>query len=204
MLRWSILAFALFLMATNSNVMSGVLPEIARDLHASVGQVAVSITLYAPVIALTSPVVSIVVPAWSRTGLMAAGLVVALLGMIVAAPAPDLVTFTVGRVLAVLGGAALVPTATAAGAAIVGPESRGAAIAFVSCGFTLATAVGSPLGTAVAAASSWRVPLLGMVGLGFGLLISLLLLVRRVPVSPPIGLTQRLTVLRDPRILLLC
>ncbi|HXR45621.1 MAG TPA: MFS transporter, partial [Pseudolysinimonas sp.] len=68
--------------------------------------------------------------------------------------------------------------------------------------FTLSTAVGSPLGTAIAAATDWRVPLFGVAGLAVLLLPVLALLVRGVPTAAPISLGRRFAVLKDSRILL--
>ena len=200
--RWAVLAAGLFLVGTNSFVIAGVLPDIARTLSVSPSEVGYSITVYAVVVAIVAPAISILVPSWSRTKLMVVGLALLAAGTVVAALAPDLAVFTVGRVMAALGGAALVPTATAAAAALAPPARRGQAIAAVGIGFTLSTAIGSPLGTAIAAATNWRVPLLGVAGLALVLMPVLALLVRKVPTAAPISLGRRFAVLRDGRILM--
>ncbi len=200
--RWAVLAAGLFLVGTNAFVIAGVLPEIAHELHVTTADASYSITLYAIVVAVVAPAISILVPRWSRTRLMFVGLAVVAVGTVLAASAPDIVVFTIGRVVAALGGAALVPTATAAAAALAPANRRGQAIAFVGVGFTLSTAVGSPLGTAIAAATDWRIPLYGVAGLAVVLLPILALLVRGVPTAAPISLGRRFAVLKDSRILL--
>jgi predicted MFS family arabinose efflux permease len=200
--RWSVLAFVLFLVGTNAFLIAGVLPEMAHDFDVSISDVAFTITLYAIVIAIAAPAVSMLLPRWSRTKLMVTGLAIVAGGTAIATLAPDLTVFGIGRVVAALGGAALVPTATAAGAAIAPPARRGQAIAFVGVGFTLATAVGAPIGAALAAVATWRLPMLAVAILAVLGLPLLGLVVRKVPIGAAIGLRARFTVLRDHRILL--
>lgn len=200
--RWSALAFALFLAGSNSFVIAGVLPSIAHDLAVTPTAIGYTITIYAVLVAVLSPVVAVVAARVSRTVLVVAGLGVFVAGVVVAALSPDALVFTIGRIVAAVGGAALVPTATAAGAAITPPAQRGRAIAVVGIGFTLASAIGAPLGTAVAAATSWRVPMAAIAVLGAAMMPVLALLVRRVPLGEPISVARRFSVLRDARILL--
>jgi len=72
-------------------------------------------------------VISITMSRVSRATLMAAGLLLVAAGTVIAASAPTLEVFTLGRVVAAFGGAALVPTATAAAAMMASPERRGRA-----------------------------------------------------------------------------
>ncbi|HXR44658.1 MAG TPA: MFS transporter, partial [Pseudolysinimonas sp.] len=88
--RWAVLAAGLFLVGTNAFVIAGVLPAIARDLHVTTADASYSITLYAIVVAVVAPAISIVLPRWSRTKLMFAGLAVVVAGTVLSASAPDL------------------------------------------------------------------------------------------------------------------
>ena len=101
-----------------------------------------------------------------------------------------------------LGGAALVPPATATAAILAAPERRGRAIAFVAVGFTAAVAFGAPLGTAVASAGGWRVPLFALAGLAGLTAIAVAVFVRQIPLGIPVSARRRFGILRDPRILL--
>jgi predicted MFS family arabinose efflux permease len=133
---------------------------------------------------------------------MSLGLLLVLVGTVVAASAPTLPIFTLGRVIAAFGGAALVPPATATAAILATPERRGRAIAFVSVGFTAAIAFGAPIGTAIAGIGGWRVPLFGLAGLAGLTAIAVAVFVRHIPLGDPISARRRFAVLQDPRILL--
>lgn len=195
-----ILALGLFTVATNAVVIAGLLPEISGDLHVGETQASYAITWYAVVVGVLSPVISIALPRLSRTILMAAGAFVVAIGGTIAAAAPDLTVFTVGRVVAAIGGAALVPAATAAAAAIARPEQRGRAIAIVALGFTAANALGAPLGTWIGSHGGWRMPLAILVGVALLEGVLVLLVVRGIPVGAPASLGARFAVLKDPRI----
>jgi MFS transporter, DHA1 family, inner membrane transport protein len=196
-----LLALALFVAGTNAFVIAGLLPDIARSLDATPTQVSYSITSYALLVAVASPVVSIALARVPRSPLMAAGLAVFALGTAISAAGGSLGLFFTGRTLSGLGAAAFVPTATASAAALAAPERRGRALAVVGAGFTLATAVGSPLGTALGSAAGWQLPLWLLVGTAAALAAALPLAVREIPLGRPAPLRARLAPLAEPRVL---
>ena len=201
-LRLALLAAGLFVVGTNAFVIAGVLPSIADELGTSQTAVASSITWYAAVVAVASPLVGVLLPRAPRTALIACGLVLVAGGTVIAAFAPGLTVFVAGRVLAALGGAALVPTATAAAPTLLPPERRGLALAATGLGFTLASAVGSPVGTALAAVVGWRVTMLGLAGLAVVLAAAVALRLGHLPGGAAISLARRVGVLRDRRVVL--
>jgi DHA1 family inner membrane transport protein len=200
--RLIVLAIGLFIVGTNAFVIAGLLPEIASSLHAQVSSVSYSITFYSITVAVAAPLVSIFLPRWSRTALMASGLVLISAGTVVAAASQTLEVFTIGRIVAALGGAALVPAATAAAAAIAPPERRGRAIAFVALGFTAATALGSPIGTAVGALGGWQVPLFAVAGLAILTAAAVAIVARGIPRAAPAPISRRFAPLRSGRVLM--
>jgi len=200
--KLAVLAVGLFAVATNGFMIAGILPSIAETLGVHASDVSYSITWYSITVAIAAPLISILFPRMSRTALMASGLVLVALGTLLAAVAPTLLVFTLGRVLAGLGGAALVPAATAAAAALAPVAQRGRAIAFVAVGFTASTAFGAPLGTAIAAAGGWRLPLFGLAGLAAIVALAVALFVRGIPVGAAISVGRRFAILGNRRIVL--
>lgn len=200
--RLGILAVGLFVVGTNAFVIAGLLPQIAQTLGVRASDVSYSITYYAIVVALAAPAISMLLPRMSRTTLMAVGLVLVASGTVVAALAPTLTVFTLGRVVAALGGAALVPAATAVAAVLAPADRRGRAIAFVAMGFTAAVAFGAPLGTALAESWGWRVPLLAVAGLAAITACAVAIFVRNIPLGEPVSARNRFAVLSHPPVLL--
>ena len=200
--RLALLAAGLFVVGTNGFVIAGVLPDIARSLGVSEAIASYSITSYALVVAVASPAVSILFARASRTRLMATGLALIAIGTAVSAVAPDFAVFTAGRVVAAFGGAALVPAATAAAPSLMPSAMRGRALAIAGLGFTLAVAIGSPLGTALASVGGWRLPLAALAVIALALTVLVAALVRDVPVGVATGLRARFAPLRDGRVVL--
>jgi DHA1 family inner membrane transport protein len=200
--RLALLAVGLFIVGTNAFVIAGLLPDIANSLGVKASDVSYSITFYAIVVAVAAPAIAITLPRLSRTTLMSSGLVLITIGTVLAAASTSLTLFTIGRIVAALGGAALVPAATAAAATLAPVAKRGQAIAFVSLGFTAATALGSPLGTALGAVGGWRLPLYIVAALAGVLAILVAVFVRDIPIGQAVTVAERFAPLRDRRIVL--
>ncbi|HVX07367.1 MFS transporter [Humibacter sp.] len=199
--RLLLLALGMFMVGTNAFVIAGLLPRIAHDLESSQASVSYSITLYALIVAVASPAASIGLSHVPRWALMASGSVLFCVGAAIAASSTTLGMFALGRVVAALGGAALVPTATAVAATIVPPERRGRALAIVGAGFTFSVAIGSPLGTELGTLFDWRMPMWCLVAMGVIVAAAIVPLFRGVPHPSPVTLRQRLRPLADARVL---
>jgi DHA1 family purine base/nucleoside efflux pump-like MFS transporter len=199
-LRIALIAAALFVVGTNAFVIAGVLPQIATGLGTSTSSVSYSISWYAIIVAILAPVISVLFARASRAALMGVGMALIAAGIALSAIAGDLAIFTAGRVVAAFGGAALMPAAMAVAPSLVPAEQRGRALGVVGLGFMLATAVGSPLGTALAALGSWRLALGLLAALAAVLALAVALLTRDVPTGVVPGVAARFAVLRDSRI----
>lgn len=197
----ALLSFGTFIVGTNGFIIAGLLPDIAETLETTPSGVGISITVYAAVVAVLAPTFATVLARVPRTGLIAAGLVVTGVGTELTAVADDLPLFVLGRAVAGVGGAAIVPTAVAAAALMVPVARRGRAIAIVMLGFTLSTALGSPLGTAIAHLGGWRLPLTGVAVLSGIAAIVVALVIRGAPIGPALSFVRRFSVLAEPRIL---
>lgn len=201
-LKLYLLAFATFIVGTNGFVIAGILPDIADELDTTTAGVGLAITVYAGIVAVLAPTFATIFARVSRTALMSVGMLVIAAGAGITVVADTLPLFIAGRAVAAVGGAAIVPTATAAASTVVGPAYRGRAIAIVLLGFTLATAIGLPLGTAVASVGGWHLPLAGVTALSALSAGAIALFVRDVPISPPLSIARRFAVFAEPRILL--
>lgn len=157
-----LLTAAMFLVGTNAFVIAGVLPDVAKALDVSMVSVGYALTAYAVVVALISPPMTARLATVSRVAVMTTGMVVIAAGTLITALGPTFAWFVVGRIVAAVGAAALVPTALAVTPSLVPEDRRGRALAFVGLGFAVALAVGSPIGTAFAEWLGWRATLAGL------------------------------------------
>ncbi|MFF4220755.1 MFS transporter [Streptomyces nondiastaticus] len=200
-LRLLLLALGTFAVGTDTMVMAGILGRISGDLGVSVPAAGQLVTVFALSYALLAPVLAAVTARWPRRRLLLAALTVFTAANALSALAPDYPTLLATRVLAAAGAALYTPTASAAATALVPPERRGRAIATVLGGMTVATALGVPLGTYVGRAD-WRLTMWLVTTLGAVALLGLAAFLRELPPpAPSVGLRERLTPLRDGRVL---
>lgn len=175
--RLVILACGMFAIGTDSFVIAGILPRIARDLNVDVGLAGQFITAYALSYALATPVAAALTSGLPRKRVLVAGLAVFIMGNLGTAVAPDIVFALGARAASGIGAAIFAPVASATAIELVDPRRRGHALAYMMVGLSAATAFGAPLGTALSEFCDWRtiialIACLGVaVALGVGLAI---------------------------------
>lgn len=198
--RLLVLALGMFAMGTDNFVVAGILPNVAASLGTSPSLAGQMVTVYALSFALLAPVMAAVAGGWSRKVLLVSALGIFVVGNAISALSSGLGPMLVSRALAGLGAAMFAPTALGVAASIASPARRGSALATVTAGLAGATALGSPIGTAIGGLGTWRTTLWFVAALGFFSMIGVWALLRDIPKSPLIRLRERLAPLRDARI----
>jgi predicted MFS family arabinose efflux permease len=182
-------------------MIAGLLPAIAADFNTTIATAGELITIFALAYAVGSPILSALCGGLDRRRLLIIALSCFTAANLLAAMTESLWQLVAVRVLLALSAGLFMPTAYAVAASLVPPERRGRAIAAVTSGMTIATALGVPLGAWIGAHADWRstfliVAVLGFAGV-FGLRFGL-------PAQLPRGastLAERLAVARRPVIL---
>jgi MFS transporter, DHA1 family, inner membrane transport protein len=197
------MSVGLFLVGTNAFVIAGLLPEIAHTFGVETSKAGYAVTSYAAVVATVAPAIGFFLSGMPRSVLVTVGMGLVATGTLVTVAAPTLTTFVLGRVLAALGGAALVPTVYATVPGMVPPHLRGRALAVLEVGFGVSVAVGAPLGTAVAQLTSWRFALLAIALASSVVTVAMSVWVRALPDTERLMWASSASVLVTPRLLLL-
>jgi DHA1 family inner membrane transport protein len=200
--RLLILALGMFAMGTDNFVVAGILPGVAASLNTSVSVAGQMVTIYALSFAILAPVMAAIAGSWPRKTLLVGALGVFVVGNVITALATDLHTVLASRALAGLGAAMFSPTAMGVAASMVPAERRGRALSTVTAGLAGATALGAPLGTFIGGLGSWRTSLWFVAALGLVTMVSLWVMLRKLPQPDRITLRARLAPLRDARIAL--
>lgn len=198
--RLLVLALGMFALGTDTFVMAGVLPKISRGFNVDIGLAGQLTTVYAIAYALLSPTIAALAAGVPRKHLMLSGLGVFVLANLATAAAPSFAFALITRAFAGLGAAMYAPTATGTGAMIVTPEHRGKALATIVAGLTVATALGSPIGTVIGGLGDWRWTMLFVSSIGLAAATGIALLLKDVPMPPKISLGARLAPLGDLRV----
>jgi MFS transporter, DHA1 family, inner membrane transport protein len=194
------LAVGTFALGTDSFVIAGVLPEIARHFGVSIGAAGQMTTVYAVTFAILAPTIAALAASVSRKRLMLSGLSLFVVANLATAVSPNFTVAMLTRAIAGLGAAMFSPTAMGSGAMLVAPERRGFALAVIVAGLTTATALGSPTGAVIGALGDWRWTMCFVSALGALSFVGIWLLLPELPLSPAITLRQRVAPLADARI----
>lgn len=196
------LAFGVFIVGTGEFVLAGLLPLLSRSLNITPSLAGQVITTFALTCAIAGPILTTATAAWQRRAVLLFAATVYLAGSAWTALAPSYIQVLVGQVVAALGVGLFVPNATVTAAAMVSAAYRGRAIALVISGFTAATALGAPIGTAFGGMYGWRATMWlasGLAAVGVvGILVSL---PKKTSVAMATGLGQQLRLLLDRQIL---
>ncbi|ALK34044.1 MFS transporter [Burkholderia plantarii] len=198
------MALGTFAVGTESFVIAGLLPEMARDLHASVVATGQLVTVFSLAYALSSPILTALTGHVDRRRMMIFTMLAFSAANILAWAAPGYWTLMAARVL--LAGAAglYVPGANALAGVVAGPERRGKALAIVNGGISVAIAFGVPFGALIGNHLGWRMTFACVAVLSA---VATLGLIVGMPSHIGKGMTvaslrQRLRTVRQPAILL--
>jgi predicted MFS family arabinose efflux permease len=175
--------WVLFLVGSETFLVSPLLPDIARGYRVTVGSVATVVTAYVLCYAAAAPVFGMLCDRYGRGRFVLGGAVTFLTGNLCAAIAPSLWVLVGARALAGLGGAAAGPAIWAYIGETSPDETRSRAIGVGMAFFSLGQVLGVPAGAFIAQVSSWHY---SFAAVGAGLLVSVPLLVR-LPSRPGSG-----------------
>jgi predicted MFS family arabinose efflux permease len=200
--RLLVLAMGMFALGTDSFVMAGVLPQIARSFDVPIGAAGQMTTVYAITYALAAPTIAAVAARVPRKALLLSSLTIFVVANLATALAPTFGVALATRVVAGLGAAMFAPTATGAAATLAAPEKRGFALAVVISGLTASTALGTLIGATIGGLGDWRWTMAFVSGLAAASGLGVWALLSHIPLPPKIGLAQRVAPVRDPRVAL--
>ena len=197
------MALGTFAIGAEGFMIAPLLPRLAGDLSVGVAAAGQLVTVFALTYAFSSPILTALTGSLERRRLLVLSMIGFALANVFAFAAKDYWTLMAARVLLAVAAGLYVPNANALAGALVRPERRGAALAIVSGGTTIAVALGVPLGSIIGAKFGWRMMFAGVGVLAlvatFGLLAGLARDVgSRLPAT---GLRERLGVVRQPAIL---
>lgn len=152
----------LFLIGTETFLVSPLLPTIADSIDVSESAAAATVTAYTLAYALTAPFLGVVSDRVGRRPTILAGAALFLLGNAVAAVAGTLSVLIVARVVGALGAALAGPSIWAHLAERAPAAARGRAIGAGLALFSAGQVVGVPLASLLASAGDWRTSFWGL------------------------------------------
>jgi MFS transporter, DHA1 family, inner membrane transport protein len=197
-----LLAFANFAVGMGAFVVVGVLTPVATAFAISSADAGWMMTAYALVYTVASPILVALSGKVDRQRVLTAGLVLFLMGALLAALAPTYSILLVARMVMALGGGLVTPVIATIAVAMSSPETRGAVLSRVFFGLTLSQVIGVPVGAWLGYALGWQS---AFVIVSVLTALSLVLIIRSLPrgiVTPSASLASLSALLVTPRLVL--
>jgi len=183
-------------------IISGILDLIAEDLHVSIGQVGLLITVFAIIFAVASPILLVMTAKVERKRLTLICLYIFLVGCIVTVLAPTFSILFIGRIILAFSGALLIILCLVMAPSMVAQQYKGRAIGIVSMGVSASLVLGVPIGLIIGNNFGWRAPFVLITVLTALSIIGVHVLMGRVQPKPQIPLSQQLATLKNHKITL--
>ncbi|CAL9429525.1 MFS transporter [Streptomyces albus] len=196
------LAVGAFGIGTTEFVMMGLLPNVADDLGTSVPTAGYLVSAYALGVVLGAPLLTAVGARVPRKLMLLLLMGLFTLGNLASALAPGFGTLLAGRVLAGLPHGAFFGVGAVVAARLVREGRAARAVATMFLGLTVANIVGVPGGTALGQQLGWRATFVVVTLIGLVAMVSLALLVPRLPLEHQGGVKHELRALGNRQVVL--
>ena len=197
---WSLL-FGNFVIGTGVLLPAGLLNVLGADLQ--VPPTTAGLLLFAGglVVGIGAPVLAGLTSRFDRRNLLAATAVLYAIGHGLAALAPEFWSLLTIRTATMVAAALFTPQAAATVGLLVPPERRSEAIAFIFIGWSMASVVGIPLGSILAAEFGWRATFFAMAGLSAVAFAGVLLSLKSGLRVQPLQFSSWVAVFKNPVLL---
>ncbi|OIK05664.1 MFS transporter [Bacillus sp. MUM 13] len=165
------LAATFFGVGVTEFISVGVLPAVANEFHISTSTAGLIVSMYAIGVAAGGPILTSLTAKVPRKKVLLSVIVLFIIGHIITAIAPTFSIVLTGRILSAFAHGVFFAIGSTVAASLVPKNRQASAIAFVFGGFTVATAIGAPLGTYISDIFGWRFPFYGIAFIGLIALI---------------------------------
>src|SRR4030081_2529849 len=160
------LAIASFCIGTTEFVIMGLLPEVARDLSATIPRAGLLVSGYALGVVFGAPILAVATARLDRRRALLLLIGIFILGNCLCAIAPSYALLMGARIVTAFSHGAFFGLGAVVAANVVLPQKRSQAVALMFTGLALANVLGVPFGTALGQAAGWRAAVWAGGGIG--------------------------------------
>ena len=197
----NLLALGNFVVGMGAFVLIGIITPLADGLGVPKSSAAIVLTVYAVAYALLSPVGAAITGNLPRRDVLAGALALFCAGTILSALSTSLTMLAASRIIVACGAALFTPISAGVAVAVSEPQSRGAALARVFGGFTLAQVAGVPAGAWLAYRYGWQSTFWAVAILSAAAAVVLYRMVPRDISFQATGIATVVTALKDVKVM---
>jgi DHA1 family chloramphenicol resistance protein-like MFS transporter len=151
-----ILGLAVFAQGTSEFMLSGLIPDIARELKVSIAAAGTLTSAFAAGMIVGAPLMSVLSLRWPRRRALLVFLIAFMLVHVVGAITTSFSVLLVTRALGALANAGFLAVGLTTATSMVKPNAKGRAISILLGGITLACIAGVPAGAVLGHTLGWR------------------------------------------------
>ncbi|TDD33561.1 MFS transporter [Actinomadura sp. KC06] len=151
-----VLGLAVFAQGTSEFMLSGLNPDIARELNISISAAGALTSAFAAGMIVGAPLMAVLSLRWPRRRALLVFLVAFMLVHVVGAVTSSFTVLLATRALGALANAGFLAVGLATATGMVKPDAKGRATSVLLGGITLACVAGAPAGAALGQALGWR------------------------------------------------
>lgn len=199
--RVYLLTIVSFIVGMVELIIGGILDLVAIDLHISLGQAGLLITIFSLVFAIAAPILLVITAAMERKQLTVIALFVFFIGNVIAVFSPNFSVLLIARIISATSGSLLVILCITIASNIVAQKYIGRAIGMVVMGISGSLVFGVPIGLMLGNAFGWRAPFILISVLTLLLIACIYFFMDEIAPQPSIPLTQQLATLKNNKIL---
>lgn len=202
--RWqaSALVLVTFMLGCNEFMVVGVLSDIAKSLSVTVATAGYLVTIFAIVYAISTPIITILANRFDRYKTLMVLLVIFLIGNTWSGFTTSYGWFLVSRMLTAAVAGSIESLVILFANDIAPRSQRAMLISWIAAGFSIASVVGVPIGTAISTATSWHVAFHLISILSFLTVLVMAWLLPKNIKQVSGGIKDQLVLLKDKRIYL--
>jgi DHA1 family chloramphenicol resistance protein-like MFS transporter len=195
-----LLGLAVFAQGTSEFMVSGLLPDIADEMHVSIPAAGALTSVFAVGMVIGAPLMAVLSRRWPRRRSLLIFLVVFLIVHVIGALTSSYSVLLGTRVAGALANAGFLAVALVAATDMVKPDAKGRATSILLAGVTIACVAGVPAGAMLGQLWGWRSAFWAVALVSVPAIVGILW---SVPAGGGAGTSarQELRALRDPRLL---
>lgn len=198
----SALALGVFGVGVTEFVPVGLLPQIANTFDTSIAVAGWVISSYAAGVMIGAPIMTLLSIRHPRKQMLILLMVLFIIGNLLSALAPNFALLILGRFVTSFTHGAFFGIGTVVAAELAGPGQRGAAVAYMFSGISLANLIGVPIGTWIGTMTNWRTTFLVIASLGILTAFAIAYLVPNLPSPKNVRVGHEVKALTHPQVIL--
>lgn len=195
-----LLSLGNFVLGFDAFVVAGLLPQISETFAVSVPSAGLSVAIFTISYALSAPIFATALTCNSARKVLSFALLMFTAANTLSAVAPSFSILLISRAIAGAAAGLYAPFAGSSVALLVDGSKKGRALSLMSGGMCLGTVLGVPVGLLVAEHLGWQSTFWTVAGLGAITVPGVMFFFPAVSPPAPPSLGQRLSLLRDRRI----